>query len=85
MEKKNLKTKRVLEDSSSDSDHEQKKRPQININNALIPEHMKRFLESDDEDEVADLAQMKGGVQKAMMSKFEGKLLKSIILLFLLL
>jgi hypothetical protein len=46
---------------------------------------MKRFLESDDEDEVADLAQMKGGVQKAMMSKFEGKLLKSIILLFLLL
>ena len=85
MEKKNLKTKRVLEDSSSDSDYEQKKRPQININNSLIPEHMKRFLESDDEDEVADLAQMKGGVQKAMMSKFEGKLLKSMIVLYLLL
>jgi hypothetical protein len=46
---------------------------------------MKRFLESDDEDEVADLAQMKGGVQKAMMSKFEDKFLKSIIIFFLLL
>jgi hypothetical protein len=85
MEKKTLKTKRVLEDSSSDSDNDHKKRPQININNAVIPEHMKRFLESDDEDEVADLAQMKGGVQKAMMSKFEDKFLKSIIIFFLLL
>jgi hypothetical protein len=46
---------------------------------------MKRFLESDDEDEVVDLAQMKGGVQKAMMSKFEDKFLKSIIIFFLLL
>ncbi len=79
MEKKTLKTKRVLEDSSSDSETDQRKRPQININNAVIPEHMKRFLESDDEDEVVDLAQMKGGVQKAMMNKFEGKILKSIL------
>lgn len=46
---------------------------------------MKRFLESDDEDEVADLAQMKGGVQKAMMNKFEGKFLKSMTIIFLLL
>jgi hypothetical protein len=85
MEKKTLKTKRVLEDSSSDSDNDHKKRPQININNAVIPEHMKRFMESDDEDEVVDLAQMKGGVQKAMMSKFEDKILKSMMMDFLLL
>ena len=56
MEKKKLKKNRVLEDSSSDSDADQRKRPQININNAVIPDHLKRFMDSDDEDDVLKMA-----------------------------